>query len=310
MAESEVLLKTHGLTKKFGKRTAVHNLDMEVLRGDIYGFLGPNGAGKSTTIRMVLTLIKPTAGVVTLFGQDIASNRAFLSRVGGLVERPDFYLYLSARRNLEIVSALYGGVDKKRIERVLDIVGLLNRADDRVKSYSHGMKQRLGIAQALVGDPELLILDEPTNGLDPQGMKEVRDLVLRLKHEENKTVFLSSHLLNEIEQVATRMCIIHEGELRVQGEVKELLSRDSISVRIDAEPRERALEVLKQMQWLHEVQDREDHLFCMVARDDLAKTNTALVQSGVAVSTFAPRYSLEDYFLSITENSTQESQKK
>jgi ABC-2 type transport system ATP-binding protein len=301
MDDPEIILRTNRLTKRFGKRLAVHNLDLEVRQGDIYGFLGPNGAGKSTTIRMVLSLISPTSGSVRLFGADVKHERSVLSRVGGLVERPDFYLYLSAMKNMEIVSALYGKVDKARIMDVLDIVGLADRAGDRIKSYSHGMKQRLGIAQALVGNPDLLILDEPTNGLDPQGMKEVRELILRLNRDHGMTIFLSSHLLHEIELIATRMCILHRGELVVQGSVRELLNRERIAVRIHVEPVDEAVALLGAMDWVEEVAKRPDHIACTIAEADLARTTAALVAGGVSVSSFAPRRSLEDYFLNITE---------
>jgi ABC-2 type transport system ATP-binding protein len=306
MDDADVILRTFGLGKNFGKRTAVEKLDIAVHRGDIYGFLGPNGAGKSTTIRMILSLIVPSTGRLELFGRDVRADRSVLARVGGLVERPDFYLYLSARKNLEIISALYGRVDHVRIEEVLRIVGLADRADDRVKAYSHGMKQRLGIAQALLPDPELLILDEPTNGLDPQGMKEVRELILRLCGEHGMTIFLSSHLLHEIELVATRMCILHRGRLVVQGSVRELLGHDRIAVRISAAPMEKAEQLLAEMDWVHELGRHEEQLSCVIAEDDLARTNAALTGSGVAVSAFAPRRSLEDYFLTITEQPEEE----
>lgn len=301
MDGNDIILQTTGLTKQFGKRLAVRDLNLAVHRGDIYGFLGPNGAGKSTTIRMVLSLIAPTGGNVRLFGRDVRDDRAVLARVGGLVERPDFYLFLSARKNLEIVSALYGAVDQARIAEVLGIVGLADRAHDRVKSYSHGMKQRLGIAQALLSDPELLILDEPTNGLDPQGMKEVRELIWRLNRDHGMTIFLSSHLLHEIEQVATRMCILHRGELVVQGPVRELLSRERVTVRIHATPAAQAIALLRGMPGVEDVVELDDGASCVVPETELARCNAALVSGGVAVSSFAPRRSLEDYFLGITE---------
>jgi ABC-type multidrug transport system ATPase subunit len=301
MSDGEFLLQTIHLGKRFGTRLAVNDLNLEVRHGDIFGFLGPNGAGKSTTIRMALTLLAPTTGSVRLFGRDVRRDRSVLARVGGLVERPDFYLYLSARKNLEIVGALYGGVPRRRIDEVLDAVDLLDRAGDRVKAYSHGMKQRLGIAQALLADPEFLILDEPTNGLDPQGMKEVRDLVLRLNRDEGKTILLSSHLLNEIEQVATRMCILHKGELVVQGGVRELLSRETVTVRIQAEPADAALRALAAMEWVGDAAITDGTLTCSVREEECARTNAALVAAGVAVASFAPRRSLEEYFLSITD---------
>ena len=213
MDDADVILRTYGLGKNFGKRTAVEQLDIAVHRGDIYGFLGPNGAGKSTTIRMILSLIVPSTGRLELFGRDVRADRSVLARVGGLVERPDFYLYLSARKNLEIISALYGRVDHVRIEEVLRIVGLADRADDRVKAYSHGMKQRLGIAQALLPDPELLILDEPTNGLDVLTARSVTDYLIELKNQ-GKTVILSTHILSVVEKLCDRVGIIINGKMK------------------------------------------------------------------------------------------------
>ena len=175
----DIILQTRNLGKQYKRRWAVHHLDLEVHRGDVFGFLGPNGAGKSTTIRMLLSLIRPTEGEVFLFGRSLHKEREkALQSIGGIVEKPDFYGYLSAHRNLEIVGALNGGASRKRIGEVLELVGLSSRAHDKVKTYSHGMKQRLGIAQSLLSDPEFVILDEPTSGLDPQGMKEIRDLIL------------------------------------------------------------------------------------------------------------------------------------
>lgn len=297
---SESILRTEGLTKRFGKRTAVDDLNIEVRRGDIYGFLGPNGAGKSTTIRMALSLIQPTTGRVTLFEKDVSKDRSVLQHVGGLVERPDFYNYLSGQKNLEIISALYGEVNHKRIAEVLEIVGLKGRERDRVKAYSHGMKQRLGIAQALLAQPKFLVLDEPTNGLDPYGMKEVRDLILMLNRDHDMTIFLSSHLLNEIELVATRMCILHLGKLIVEGEVATLLNRETVTVRIHAEPLDTALEVINAIDGVSEVRTERAEIVCSMPVSALADCNAALVNKGIRVSSFAPRRSLEDYFLSIT----------
>ncbi len=301
MPDPSPIFQTFDLTKRYGKRTAVDGLNLRVEKGQIYGFLGPNGAGKSTTIRMMLTLIAPSQGRIELFGTDIRAGREPLARVGGLVERPDFYLYLSAIRNLEIVGALYGGIPRTRIDEVLEIVGLKDRGRDKVKSYSHGMKQRLGIAQALLAQPDFLVLDEPTNGLDPLGMKEVRELILSLNREHGMTIFLSSHLLNEIEQVATHMCILHQGRLVVEGRVTDLLSQDRVAVRIDAEPRDQALAVLSALPGVREVTTAPEGLHAVLPREQLAAANAALVGSGCAVSAFAPRHSLEDYFLSITD---------
>jgi len=300
----EVILSTRGLGKKYKDRWAVRNLNLEVHRGDIFGFLGPNGAGKSTTIRMLLSLVRPTEGGVELFAHNLKTHRArALRSVGGIVEKPDFYLYLSAVRNLELVSALSGGVEKKRIHEVLDLVGLTGRAADKVKTYSHGMKQRLGIAQSLLSDPELIILDEPTNGLDPQGMKEVRELVLHLSRDQKKTVFLSSHLLNEIELVANRMAVINKGELVVQGDVNRLLDEGERYVMVKGGPKRSVKSVLKKNKnILKGFTERDGSFEVKMDFKDVPSLNKALVKAGVNVAALVPRRSLEDFFLSITEN--------
>jgi len=304
---NENILQTRQLGKRYGKRWAVKNLNLEVHRGDVFGFLGPNGAGKSTSIRMILSLIKPTTGETELFGYSLKSHRSdALRRVGGIVEKPDFYLYLSAYKNLEIVGALTGGVKRKRILEVMDLVGLTSRAMDRVKAYSHGMKQRLGIAQALLSDPELIILDEPTNGLDPQGMKEVRDLIVHLSRDQKKTIILSSHLLNEIELVANRMVIINNGELVVQGDVSKLLDEGEKYVVIKAKPLKNVEAVLSQQKRIIGEYSVKDGLF-KVKMDfaDVPKLNKALVGAGVQVQAIIPKRSLEDLFLSMTEHSNE-----
>jgi len=299
----ETILLTRQLGKRYGKRWAVKNLNLEVHRSDVFGFLGPNGAGKSTTIRMILSLIKPTEGTTEIFGHSLTSHRLeALRRVGGIVEKPDFYQYLSAYKNLEIISALSGGVKRQRIFEVLDLVGLNGRAKDRVKTYSHGMKQRLGIAQALIADPELVILDEPTNGLDPQGMKEVRDLIVHLSRDQKKTVVLSSHLLNEIELVANRMAIIHKGELVVQGDVNALLDEEEKYVILRAGPRQKVLSVLKRSRRILKNYSEKEGMFEVVMDFALIpELNKALVSAGVQVKALIPRRSLEDLFLSMTD---------
>jgi ABC-type multidrug transport system ATPase subunit len=302
----ETILQTRQLGKRYGKRWAVKNLNLEVRRSDVFGFLGPNGAGKSTTIRMILSLIKPTEGTTEIFGHSLKSHRSeALRRVGGIVEKPDFYQYLSAYKNLEIVGALSGDVKHTRISEVLDLVGLSDRATDRVKTYSHGMKQRLGIAQALISDPELVILDEPTNGLDPQGMKEVRDLIVHLSRDQKKTIILSSHLLNEIEMVANRMVIIHNGELVVQGDVNTLLDEGEKYVILRAEPRHKVLSVLKrQKRILKNFSEKEGRFEVTMDFSLVPDLNKALVGAGVQVRALIPRRSLEDLFLSMTERAT------
>jgi ABC-type multidrug transport system ATPase subunit len=301
----DVVLQTRSLGKRFGRRWAVSGLDLLVRRGDVFGFLGPNGAGKSTTIRMLLSLIRPTTGSVELFGRPLPRNRSeVLRRVGGLVEGADFYLYLSARRNLEIVAGLSGGVARVEIDRVLDLVGLAGRSEDRVKTYSHGMKQRLGIAQALLGAPEFIVLDEPTTGLDPQGIKEVRDLIGRLSREQGMTVFLSSHLLHEIEQTASTMAIINRGTLVIQGKVSDILNQAEVAVDIEADRPERAAEVVAGLPYARAVV-REDRIVCVtLPQERLSEVNRLLVELGIGVRAFVPKRSLENYFLAITEGAS------
>jgi ABC-type multidrug transport system ATPase subunit len=230
-----------------------------------------------------------------------------LKRVGGIVEKPDFYLYLSAYRNLEIVGALNGGAEKKRIQEVLHLVGLTDRANDRVKTFSHGMKQRLGIAQALLSDPELIILDEPTNGLDPQGMKEIRDLILHLAHDQNKTILLSSHLLSEVQIVANRMAIINNGELMVQGEVNALLEKGERYVLMEAEPAANVITILKrQRKFVRNFTVTNNRFNINMEFQDVPKVVSALVRGGVKIQSVVPRHSLEDYFLAITEHAGEE----
>ena len=300
---ADVILQTTNLSKRYRKRWAVRNLNLEVHRGDVFGFLGPNGAGKSTTIRMLLSLIKPTAGDVHLFGRSLHTERNHaLKSVGGIVEKPDFYLYLSAYRNLEIVGALNGGTSRERILEVLGLVGLGQRVSDTVKTYSHGMKQRLGIAQALLSDPELVVLDEPTNGLDPQGMKEIRDLIHHLSHDRKKTIFLSSHLLNEVELVANRMAIINKGELVTQGEVKKLLEEGEKYVLLRGKPKKKLREVLGKQPYATHIREIDDGFEVAMPFDLVPKLNRAMVRNHVEVQAMIPRRSLEDFFLSITEN--------
>ena len=302
---SPIILETERLSKRYKKRWAVKDLNLQVHQGDVFGFLGPNGAGKSTTIRIILTLVAPTQGSVRLFGGSVAAGRAHtLGRVGGIVEKPDFYLYLTAFRNLQILGALNGGVSRSRIGEVLSLVGLQERAHDPVKTYSHGMRQRLGIAQALLHDPELIILDEPTSGLDPQGMKEVRELILHLARERGKTVFISSHLLHEIEMVANRMAIINRGELVIQGGVEELLSKGESYVILRAEPADLVKRTLAQLPQLLKFRDSEEGLRLEIRLADVPALVRKLIEDNIQVNAIVPRRSLEDYFLSLTESET------
>jgi ABC-2 type transport system ATP-binding protein len=302
---SETILTTSGLSKKFGDRWAVKDLNLEVHASDVFGFLGPNGAGKSTTIRMILTLLSPTAGSVKIFGREVKENREFvLSKVCGIVEKPDFYLYLSAYKNVEILGSLTRKVTKDEIFNALEIVGLRTRAFDKIKTFSHGMKQRLGIAQAILTKPDLIILDEPTSGLDPQGMKEVRELVLKLSKEHGTTIFLSSHLLTEVEAVANRMAVLNHGELIAQGAVPELLNGDSSYYSLQASPQDRAVELLKKTGWV-EIISVVNGIDVHIESRRAAELNKLLVTNGVDVASFAAKRTLEDYFLKITDGASE-----
>ncbi|MDE3837844.1 bacitracin ABC transporter ATP-binding protein [Bacillus methanolicus] len=241
-----LIIETRNLSKRFGSFTAVDDIDLRVPKGKIYGFLGPNGAGKSTTIRMLLGLIKPSKGGVRLVGKPIDKNRMeILKKIGSLVESPSYYGHLTAYENLEITRKILG-VDKKEIDRVLDIVKLSDVKNKLVKKYSLGMKQRLGIAQALLGNPELLILDEPTNGLDPAGIQEIRYLIKTLPEKTGMTVMVSSHILSEIELIANHVGIIHKGKLIFQGTMDELRSRGESHITIGASPVHEAANFLKE----------------------------------------------------------------
>jgi len=302
----EIVLKTSGLSKRFGKRWAARDLNLEVHRGDVFGFLGPNGAGKSTTIRMILTLLRPTAGSIEIFGKDLHKNRrSVLSRVCGIVEKPDFYLYLSAHKNLQILGSMTRRVPRDEIMEALDVVGLKSRAFEKVKTFSHGMKQRLGIAQALLTKPELIILDEPTSGLDPQGMKEVRELIRRLSLESEMTVFLSSHLLSEVELVATRMAVINRGELIVQGSVSELLEKETMEYSIQVSPLDAAINLIGKLPWIEILSAENSRIEVRVNPGHSSELNRLLVTNHIEVSSFYPHRTLEDFFLKITEGTSE-----
>jgi ABC-2 type transport system ATP-binding protein len=301
----EVVLQTKGLSKKFGKRWAVRNLNISIHRGDVFSFLGPNGAGKSTTIRMILTLLIPSSGSIEIFGEDLHKNRsAVLSRVGGIVEKPDFYLYLSAYKNLEILGSMTRNLRSHEIMEVLNLVGLTSRASEKVKTFSHGMKQRLGIAQALLTKPELIILDEPTAGLDPQGMKEVRDLIKELSVESGRTIFLSTHLLSEVEQVATRMAVINRGELIAQGSVSELLDREPTDYTLQVSPYDLALEVVRKLPWVKVLSSERGQMEVRVETGRASDLNRFLMTNDIEVASFYPHRTLEDFFLKITKGKT------
>ena len=303
---TEKVIEVKGLTKKFKNLTAVNNLDLNVYRGDVFGFLGPNGAGKSTTIRMLLSLIKPTQGSIKIFDQSLSENRLdILKRVGAIVEKPDFYLYLSAYKNLEILGKISGvETTKDKIMEMLDLVGLEERYNSKVKTFSHGMKQRLGIAQALLHDPELIILDEPTTGLDPQGMKEIRDLITLLSREKGKTIFLSSHILREVELITNRMIIINRGTTQVEGEVEHLLNKEKLSVTFEVEDIQGAIRIIKDSLWAPHFKSKEkNEITFEIDQPQISELIKYLVRNNIEVSAVIPKRSLEEFFLKITEGS-------
>lgn len=301
---TDTALQTEGLTKRFGTRTAVDRLTMRLEWGDIYGFLGPNGAGKSTTLRMLLGLVRPTSGVIKFPVR--ASSWEYLrarSRIGAIVETPAFYENLSGRRNLQLLASLSGGVQLKRVEEVLEIVDLRDRARDPVRVYSYGMRQRLGIAQALLPTPELIILDEPTNGLDPQGIQETRQLIRRLRDEFRLTVLLSSHLLTEIEQLCNRVGVIHEGRLIYEGGPDALVAPTSrFKVRVDN--LSAAMKLLTREPGLTVSQNGAAFLRIDAEAERIPIVNALLVAHGIKVYELTPaQESLEEAFLRLTKAS-------
>ena len=303
MNSEKSVIEIYGLTKSFKEVLAVNELELTVNRGDVFGFLGPNGAGKSTTIRMLLSLISPTSGTIKIFGKTLLENRKeILANVGAIVEKPDFYQYLPAMKNLEILAKISGKeVTHNRILELMELVGLKDRANSKVKTYSHGMKQRLGIAQALLHNPELIVLDEPTTGLDPQGMKEIRDLIIRLSKDENKTIFLSSHILSEIELVANRMIIINKGKKIVEGEVSNLLNAKKLKVTVEVENIDNAKIILETTKWLKQIESiSANKINFNLEQNEIPVLNKFLVENGILVNALVPIRSLEDYFLTIT----------
>ena len=299
----ELILQTKNLTKSYKKRKVVDSLNLEIYRGDIYGFLGPNGAGKSTTLRMIFNLVFPDSGEIEVFNNSVIKHRfAALKDVGGVIEKSDFYLYLSGYKNLEILNSMSGKKDKNRIMEVLELVGLRNRAFDKVKTYSHGMKQRLGIAQSLVSKPKLIILDEPTNGLDPQGMKEMRELIKNLSTAENITVLISSHLLHEIEQVATRMAIINDGKLIIQGNVSDILNSENCKYYFKVDEISKAIDILENKFSAKQIISKDDGIECIISKKQISEVTKCFVENEISIYAVIPKQSLEDYFLSVTQN--------
>lgn len=297
-----VLVSVKNLSKQFNEIKAVDDLSFSINEGDIYGFLGQNGAGKSTTIRMLLTLIRPTSGEINIFGKELQSHRnEILSKTGAIIERPDMYKYLSAFDNLSIFAKM-SGIKAKRsfIMERLDMVGLADRSGSKVKTFSQGMKQRLGIAIALVHDPRLIILDEPTNGLDPQGIADMRNLILGLSRDMGKTVLVSSHLLSEIEVIANRMIIINKGKKITEGSVSELLNPSNTVVHLESTDNKNAWAVLQKTTWAPNAVQKNTYIQVTMHKSELPQLLFSLTSAGVGIISVKPRHSLEDYFLSLT----------
>jgi ABC-type multidrug transport system ATPase subunit len=297
------IIKVTSLSKQFGNLTAVDDLSFSVQGGDVYGFLGQNGAGKSTTIRMLLSLIAPTKGDIELFGLNLRSHRiAILKQVGAIIEKPDLYKYLSAYENLKLFAKLSGIKHaEKQLMQQLEMVGLAGREHDKVKTFSQGMKQRLGIAISLVNNPKLIILDEPTNGLDPQGIADIRNLILHLSREMKKTIFVSSHLLNEIEQVATRVLIIDKGRKIVEGSATELFDPSQTIVELNTMNNHTCLQYLQESNWHLYLQPQRGHTILLkMHRNQLPQLHKWLVEHNVELISLQPRHTLEDFFLQVT----------
>jgi len=296
----DVVLRTSGLARRYGKLTAVADLDLQVRRGQVFGFLGPNGSGKTTTIGMILGLLRPTNGHVELFGQDTRADLTGpLRRVGAVLEGASAYPHLSGRDNLRAWALTRGGVPAGRIDEMLSLVGLSSRAGSKARTYSLGMRQRLAIAAALLTDPDLIVMDEPTNGLDPAGMREIRKLIRQLG-ETGKTVFVSSHLLGEVEQMCDYVAILKDGRLLTQGDVSDLV-RKGTSLELRVTDADRALEVLQGLEFVTKVSRDGERIIAETADDHAADVSRALANAGVYLSELRPRQSsLEDVFLEIT----------
>ena len=298
---SDPILSIKQLSKHFGDFHAVKDVNLTVNAGDVYGFLGPNGAGKSTTMRCMLSLIQADHGSIALFGQSIQEHRSqILARVGSLIEKPDFYKYLSAFKNLQLFSRISGKPSSSQeIREMLDFVGLAGRENDSVGGFSHGMRQRLGIAQTLLHQPDLIVLDEPTTGLDPQGIIDMRNLILRLKNEQKKTIILSSHNLSEVELICNRMVIIHQGKSIVEGNVAELLNEDEQIIRIqtsnDAMPQ---LMTLLQENY-KPLQVNEQFVEISLLKENIPALNAQIVAAGLPIFAIEAKRKLEDYFINL-----------
>ena len=301
----DLIVSVSGLTKSFRGFKALREVSFKVYRNDVFGFLGPNGAGKSTSLRCMLSLIRPDSGEVHIFGQSLNQSRnSILSNIGSIIEKPDFYSYLSAYRNLEMMARISGkSVSKSEVFDILHFVGLEGRERSKFKTFSHGMKQRLGIAQALMHNPDLIVLDEPTTGLDPQGIVDIRELILKLSKKEGKTVILSSHQLSEIEMIANRMVIINKGQTLIEGEVNSLLNSNQVVVRFEVDSSTEFERILSNdFKAISDLEVQEDFVEFEVEKKLIPEINKAMVANGVKVSAIEQKRKLEDYFIKMIQN--------
>ena len=299
------IIDVSGLTKSFNEIIAVDNLTFTVKENGVYGFLGQNGAGKSTTIRMLLSLIRPTRGEIRIFDLDLSTHRKeILQRIGAIIEKPDLYKYLTAIENLNLFAAMSGlKLKRKQLMDKLEKVGLAERADSKIKTYSQGMKQRLGIAVALVHDPDLIILDEPMNGLDPQGMADIRQLINHLSKDQGKTVFISSHLLSEMEQVADSLLIIHKGKKIAEGNMNELLNPEQSRIEVETRSAKEFELQLRQTDWANKIISINGQKITMqMKREEIPSFVQQMAEMKQDIFSIHKKNSLEDYFLSLTSH--------
>ena len=296
-------LQVQNIVKAYDNFNALDGLSFSIEKGEVYGLLGPNGAGKSTLLRCLLTLIKYDSGSIKIFNQELQYNRkAILSNIGYLIEKPDFYSYLSAKKNLEILGAYTGkNITAKRIEQVIEQVGLKGRENDKVKAYSHGMKQRLGLAQVILHNPDFIILDEPNTGLDPSGIVELRDFINSLK-AEGKTVLLASHILNEIELTADSMIILNKGKALVSGSVKELLDNKALLVKIEVDDPIRAGNILSLTAFHQQQTINGNTLELNIQKQDIPAVNKLLVEQGINVIGIVYKKPLEELYMNLTKS--------
>jgi ABC-2 type transport system ATP-binding protein len=301
---SNPIIEVKNLTKQFKDVLAVNDVSFTVNKGDVYGFLGQNGAGKSTCIRMMLKLIHPTSGQILYNGIPLEKNpNAVLRNIGAVIEKPDLYKYLTGLENIKLFAKLTGkNISTAQINSTLELTGIAHAATRKIKTYSQGMKQRLGIAIALVHNPEIVILDEPTNGLDPQGIVDIRNLIQKLSVQEGKTVIISTHLLNEIEQVASRILIINKGKKIVEGSASELLNPNQTQLEIETNNSQQLLQFLQQSQWnLGNPSIQAGNIKVTIKKDDIPTLNKQMVEANIEVYKITPRNHLENYFINITK---------